>query len=277
MSIFGIALPPRPTCGVDLDLKFSKGLYRVALQTNELLVALINELLRKATPTVDESLRKRLFLYEGVLLNHATEAATICATHRLSFPMMTMLRSSHEYVARTYYFSDPANQGALKAQFQSIWPKLDNILGRSATSRQVLATIRGNVAAFRNAYPNWMRPSDPQTKRLVQAVVPTKRFQKIYDTYYVIPSMVIHGFFEWVPAIIYHDGNTTQLHDFERFKTMESAVCHVLRVVFAFMSRAAREFALTASLRSQSMNLFSEYYKEKTSLRISVLSPFPVS
>jgi len=146
----------RPICQAPLSDDFDAELFSISQDVHEHFVAILNDVQRLKTDTMDLSVTKRWHLFLGQLLNEVAGASFLLAAHGARFPLFHMLRSAHEYVARAMYYSE--NKDKLIAHFMDLWNKAARLFKNVEVVPNVSSTVDENVAKFMDANPEWKRP-----------------------------------------------------------------------------------------------------------------------
>jgi hypothetical protein len=246
-------------------------LFAITQHAHQHFVDLAEEMRVLPTPTIEQSIHKRLLLYFAALLNDGIGATSLLASHDgLRITMLT-LRASYEYVIRAKYYAQ--RRSLTRRHITELWTKIDRLYsgGVRLSFPETRKQIDDAVADFFAKNPEWERPHEATLKPLLEEMYGRARADRLYDRWHRFYSVFVHGYFDGVPMVLGHDGHNTIVKPGALIAN--TALAEATRFGFSMAALLKREFGIQ---NTQTLPLFRRYVRRRKTLGILVQSPFPV-
>jgi hypothetical protein len=259
----------RPVCQAPLADQFDSELFKIATEVHMHMAEVLGAVHALRTETVSSSATKRMHLYFGQLLNDATGATIMLAGHGVRRPLLSMLRSIFEYVARALYFTENSEKAV--AHLTDLWNKEKRLFDGVNAKESIKRDIEDSAARVMDAHPDWARPTDVGLKDMLIALYGPDLGASQYKEYHVFYSGIVHGYFDAVPNVIAYVNGGTVIKPGPN--VANAVVCLVVRILFTMTCLMKREFGVAVGDTPALYHRFCDVRKRLTRVR----NPFPMT
>jgi hypothetical protein len=263
---------PVPECGAPFSDNVDCGLFELTQEVHQHLVDVGERIRTMATPTIEQSIHKRVLLYLVALLNDSMGTLVLLASHNGLRMTLPMNRFSYEYVARAIYYAQ--RKKLAFGHIRGLWPHLNRLFSggvEADMSPEVREEIDKSLASFEAAHPEWQRPHDGSLLPILIEMHGEKRGQRLYERWHMFQSPFVHGTFDGVGLVLGYDGNNTIVRP--GAPIANTALAEATRFAFTMTALMKREFNI---VDYNTRRLFRLYVENLNRLRLRVVSPFPL-
>jgi hypothetical protein len=267
-GLIAVDYPVVEECAQIMNPRLDAELYGLAREVHDHFVLVLNAVQVLKTETIDASVNKRLFLYEGQMMNEALGTILLLATHDQTRFMFHVARSAYEYTTRAIYFS--LNERETLSHLEEMWKKGERYFKDIDLSRDdVREAIVEGVKRYEAEHPGAKRPHDISLKEMLLSLY-GKRANRLYARFHVFYSPLVHGFLDGLPYVIEYDGTGTHVRASANVTNV--LLSEVVRFAFTMTAVLKREFEIGAP---DTIALFRRFWTRQRALGQRVQAPFP--